>query len=140
MTAENQAQANDLRLIRPRDRDLSTAQTPGMERGEGVGQCTTGPGQLWSGHVSVAAGVRSAPHHHGAAESSIYIITGRARLLWGERLENVVDAEPGDFIYVPPHLVHQEINPSEDEPVTMIVSRSPDNIVVNVDIPLRGQG
>jgi uncharacterized RmlC-like cupin family protein len=48
----------------------------------------------------------------------------------------VREANAGDFIYVPPRIVHQEINASDAEPVEMIVTRgSQENIVVNVDIP-----
>jgi uncharacterized RmlC-like cupin family protein len=125
----------DLRVIHPGDRDCGTTQTPGMDRQEGVGRLTVGAATLWSGHVTVAAGVKSAPHHHGDTESAIYVISGRARMRWGERLENVVDAGPGDFIYVPPFLPHQEINASDEEEVAMIVSRSPENVTVNLDIP-----
>jgi uncharacterized RmlC-like cupin family protein len=81
-------------------------------------------------------GVKSGPHHHGEEESSIYIVSGRARFRFGERLENVVEAEAGDFIFVPPMLVHQEINASDSEPIEMVVSRSGgENISINVALP-----
>jgi uncharacterized RmlC-like cupin family protein len=124
----------ELRVIRPNERDCGTAQTPGMVREEGVGVLTVGAQTLWSGHVTVAAGVKSTPHHHGDTESAIYVISGRARMRWGEHLEHTVEAGPGDFIYVPPFLPHQEINASDVEDVAMIVSRSPENITVNLDI------
>jgi uncharacterized RmlC-like cupin family protein len=80
--------------------------------------------------------VRSGPHHHGEVESAIYIISGRARFRFGDQLEHVVEANAGDFIFVPPFLVHQEINASAAEPVDMVVSRSSqENVVVNVDLP-----
>jgi uncharacterized RmlC-like cupin family protein len=107
-----------------------------MHRAEGVGAKTVGANSIWVGHVSVDKGVRSGPHHHGDLESAIYIISGRARFRYGDNLEHTVEAEAGDFIFVPPHLVHQEINASTDEAVDMIVSRSSqDNVVVNVDLP-----
>ena len=127
---------SEVRKTRPRERDSSTAQTPGMFRAEGVGAKTTGAEGLWVGHVSVDKGVRSGPHHHGELESAIYVISGRARFRYGERLEHVVEAEAGDFIFVPPYLVHQEINASDEEAVDMIVARSSqENIVVNVTLP-----
>lgn len=126
---------DEVRIVKPNDRDTSTAQTPGMFRAEGIGAKTVGAEGIWVGHVHVDKGVHSGPHHHGHLESAIYIISGRARFRYGERLENVVEAEAGDFIFVPPFLVHQEINPSSDEVVDMIVSRnSQENIVVNVNI------
>lgn len=126
----------ELKLIRPEQRDRSTAQTPGMDRAEGVGACTAGATSIWSGHVTVGPGVKSGAHHHGEVESAIYVISGRARFRYGDHLEHVVEANAGDFIYVPAYIVHQEINASDTEPVVMIVSRgSQENIVVNVDIP-----
>lgn len=126
---------NQIRVIRPNQRDLGTAQTPGMFRAEGVGSATVGAAGLWVGHVTVSRGVRSGAHHHGVTESAIYIVSGRARFRYGERLENVLEADEGDFIFVPPYLVHQEINGSDAEPVVMIVARSgPENVVVNVDV------
>ena len=126
----------EVRIIHPNERDASTAQTPGMNRAEGCGPNTVGAEKLWVGHVSVDKGVRSGPHHHGELESAIYLISGRARFRYGDHLEHVVEAGPGDFVFVPPYLVHQEINASSDDAVDMVVARSSqDNIVVNVDMP-----
>ncbi len=128
--------ADEVKVVHPSQCDRSTAQTPGMDRAEGIGAKTVGAKSIWVGPVRVDKGVRSGPHHHGEVESAIYIISGHARFRYGERLENVVEAAPGDFIFVPPYVVHQEINASGDEPVEMIVSRSSqENVVVNVDLP-----
>jgi uncharacterized RmlC-like cupin family protein len=129
-------QLQSVRVIKPDQRDISTAQTAGMFRAEGVGALTVGAQGLWVGHVTVSRGVRSGAHHHGEVESAIYIISGHARFRFGDRLEKVVEAEAGDFIFVPPYIVHQEINGSDAEPVLMIVCRSSqENVVVNVDLP-----
>lgn len=126
----------EVRVIRPGERDASTAQTAGMARAEGVGARTVGAEGIWVGYVSVGRGVHSAPHHHGALESAIYVISGRARFRYGERLEHSVEAQAGDFVFVPPYVVHQEINVSAEEPVEMIVARSSqEDVVVNVELP-----
>ena len=66
----------------------------------------------------------------------IYVVSGRARMRWGERLEFMADAGPGDFIYVPPYVPHQEINASTDEPLSCVVVRSgQEAVVVNLDLP-----
>ena len=127
---------NEVKIVKPNERDTSTAQTPGMHRAEGCGAKTVGAEHLWVGHVSVDKGVRSGPHHHGELESVIYVISGHARFRYGDKLEHTVEAEPGDFVFVPPYLVHQEINASAELAVDMVVSRSSqENIVVNVDLP-----
>jgi uncharacterized RmlC-like cupin family protein len=69
-------------------------------------------------------------------ESVIYVVRGRARMRWGERLEYCAEAGPGDFIYVPPFVPHQEINASPDAPLECVVVRSgQEPVVVNLDIP-----
>ncbi|HEY4685137.1 MAG TPA: cupin domain-containing protein [Dehalococcoidia bacterium] len=129
---------SEVRVIRPHERDASTAQTPGMFRAEGAGAKTVGAEGIWVGHVTVDKGVRSGPHHHGALESVIYVISGRARFRYGDRLERVVEAQTGDFVFVPLYLVHQEINTSADEAVAMIVARSSqENVVINVEVEER---
>ena len=126
----------EVKVVKPHERDTSTAQTPGMHRAEGCGARTVGAEHLWVGHVSVDKGVRSGPHHHGELESVIYVISGHARFRFGDKLEQTVEAAPGDFVFVPPYLVHQEINASPDAAVDMVVARSSqENIVVNVDLP-----
>ena len=126
----------ELRVVRPHERDKDTAQTPGMRREAGVAASTVGAEKIWVGHVTMAPGAKSGAHHHGPVESSIYVISGRARFRFGERLEQEVDAGPGDFVYVPPQAIHQEINIDDAAPVEMIVARDgQENVVVNVEMP-----
>ena len=125
-----------LRVVRPHERDKSTAQTPGMQREAGVAASTVGAEKIWVGHVTMAPGMTSGVHHHGPVESSIYVISGRARFRFGEKLEQQVDVGPGDFVYVPPQAIHQEINVDDAAPVEMIVARDgQENVVVNVEMP-----
>lgn len=124
-----------LRVIRPGERDRGTAQTPGMERAAAISDSTVGAQGLWTGYVTLSPGFRSGAHHHGPSESSIYIISGRARFRFGERLEESVDVGAGDFVFVGPEALHQEINLDENASVEMIVSRDgQENIVVNVEM------
>ena len=126
----------ELRVVRPHERNAGTAQTPGMRREAGVAASTVGAEKIWVGHVTMEPGMKSGAHHHGAVESAIYIISGRARFRFGDKLEHTADAGPGDFIFVPPEAIHQEINPDPDNPMEMIVTRNgQENIVVNVDVP-----
>jgi uncharacterized RmlC-like cupin family protein len=96
---------------------------------------STGSNSLWAGTVAIDAGARTGPHHHGDLESVIYVVKGRARMRWGERLEFTAEAGPGDFIFVPPYVPHQEINAEAAEPLECIVVRSgQEAIVVNLEI------
>jgi uncharacterized RmlC-like cupin family protein len=115
--------------------DTDTPQTPGMLRAAAVTADRTGAVKLWAGTVTVHPGARTGAHHHGELESVIYVLRGRARMRWGERLEFSAEAGPGGFIFVPPYVPHQEINASDDEPLECVLVRSgPDPIVVNLDI------
>jgi uncharacterized RmlC-like cupin family protein len=124
----------ELRVVRPHERDKGTAQTPGMRREAGVAASTVGAERIWVGHVTMAPGAKSGAHHHGPVESSIYVISGRARFRFGPKLQQEVEAGPGDFIYVPPEAIHQELNLDPSAPVEMIVARDgQENVVINVD-------
>jgi uncharacterized RmlC-like cupin family protein len=115
--------------------DDNTAQTPGMHRATAIDRARAGAQKLWAGTVHIHANAKTGAHHHGPLESVIYVVSGRARMRWGETLEFVAEAGPGDFIYVPPYVPHQEINASSDEPLTCVLVRSDSEaVVVNLDI------
>ncbi|HWP24086.1 MAG TPA: cupin domain-containing protein [Candidatus Binatia bacterium] len=123
--------------IIPGDRlDTDTPQTPGMTRAAAINRAMAGANKLWAGTVRIHPNAKTGPHHHGELESVIYIVSGKARMRWGERLEYTAEAGPGDFIFVPPYVPHQEINANPTEPLICVVVRSDQEpVVVNLDIP-----
>jgi uncharacterized RmlC-like cupin family protein len=124
-----------VRVIARDNLDGNTAQTPGMDRKAAIDFARVGAQKLWAGTVTIHANAKTGAHHHGALESVIYVVKGRARMRWGERLEFVAEAGPGDFIYVPPYVPHQEINASHDEVLECVLVRSDgEAVVVNLDI------
>ncbi len=124
-----------VRVIRGDQLDPNTAQTPGMERAAAINAARVGAQRIWAGTVRIHPDAKTGAHHHGALESVIYVVRGRARMRWGARLEFVAEAGPGDFIYVPPYVPHQEINASPDEPLECVLVRSDNEaVVVNLDI------
>ena len=124
-----------VRVIRADELDDATAQTLGMQRRAAVTTERTGATKLWAGTVTIEARAKTGAHHHGNLESVIYVVSGVARLRWGERLEYVAEAAQGDFIYVPPYVPHQEINASEDLRLHCVLARSGQaGLVVNLDI------
>jgi uncharacterized RmlC-like cupin family protein len=125
-----------IRIIRNGELDENTPQTCGMTRAEAISHAKVGAQKLLAGTVVVHPNAKTGPHHHGELETVIYIVRGRARFRWGNRLEFVGEAGPGDFIYVPPYVPHQELNARTDIPVEAVVVRSgQEPIVVNLDIP-----
>jgi uncharacterized RmlC-like cupin family protein len=115
--------------------DKNTAQTPGMDRAAAINLARVGAQKIWAGTVKIHPDAKTGAHHHGALESVIYVLKGRARMRWGERLEYVAEAGPGDFIFVPPYVPHQEINASTDETLECVLVRSDNEaVVVNLAI------
>lgn len=125
-----------VRVVRGDHLDTNTPQTPGMNRAAAITHATAGAQKLWAGTVVIHPDAKTGAHHHGALESVIYVVSGRARMRWGEQLEYVAEAGPGDFIFVPPYVPHQEINALADEPLSCVLVRSDQEpVVVNLDIP-----
>ena len=126
----------DCILIKPHQRSQNTAQTPNMIRQAGIAPELVQNHGLWMGFVSTPAALASGAHHHGEAESGIYIVRGAIKFYFGDRLEKSVVAEMGDFLYVPPSTIHVEENLSQTEPVEFIVARNGTQMmVVNVPDP-----
>ena len=124
-----------VKVIPANSLDANTKQTPGMNRAAAINYARVGAQKIWAGTVSIFANAKTGAHHHGALESVIYVVSGRARMRWGDRLEYVAEAAPGDFIYVPPYVPHQEINASSDETLECVLVRSDNEaVVVNLDI------
>ena len=122
-----------VRVIRGDGLDPAAAQTPGMFRQVAIDHARVGARKIWAGTVSIAPDAKTGVHHHGALESVIFVIRGRARMRWGDRLDYVAEAGPGDFIFVPPYVPHQEINADPSEPLECVLVRS-DNEAVVVNI------
>src|SRR5438128_4635560 len=124
-----------VRVIPSTALDPNTAKTPGMDRKAAITFARVGAQKLWAGTVHIHPDAKTGAHHHGHLESVIYVVRGRARMRWGERLEFAAEAGPGDFIYVPPYVPHQEINASRDETLECVIIRSgQEPVVVNLDI------
>jgi uncharacterized RmlC-like cupin family protein len=122
-----------VRVVAHDQLDSNTAQTPGMHRLA----APTGAQNIWAGTVEIDPGAQTGAHHHGPLESIIYVLRGRARMRWGDRLEFSAEAGPGEFIYVPPYLPHQEINADPESPLECLLVRDgQEAVVINLDIPL----
>ncbi|WP_326821718.1 hypothetical protein OHA77_05650 [Streptosporangium sp. NBC_01639] len=113
-----------------------TGQSAGATRISGVSIQHTPATKLWFGKVSNEAGYRSVPHHHGEAETGGYVLSGRARIYFGDRFEDYVDLAEDDWVFVPPFMPHVECNVDRNKPLTWMTTRTPENIVVNLpDVP-----
>ena len=132
-THEHSESPLGVRVIKPHQFDANTPQTPGMQRMAAISQQLAGSVGIWAGVTVVEAHVASAKHHHGELETVIYVVSGHGQIRWGDNLEYSEQVEPGDFIYVPPFIPHQEINPSDEPSQWVIVRNSQEPIVVNLE-------
>ncbi|MFO1046743.1 MAG: cupin domain-containing protein [Geminicoccaceae bacterium] len=133
--SETDWREHGVRVVRAGELDTNTPQTPGMNRAAAINFARAGAQKLWAGTVTIHPDAKTGAHHHGELESVIYVVRGKARMRWGDRLEYVAEAGPGDFIFVPPYVPHQEINASTDEPLECVLVRSDQEaVVVNLDI------
>jgi uncharacterized RmlC-like cupin family protein len=117
-------------LIRPEDR-VEGDPTPGMIREQAVAS-----DGMWAGLVRTEPHMVSGWHHHGDYQTSIYVISGALRMESGAGGESVIEAGPGDFLYVPREAIHRESNPGDVESHIVVVRAGQGQPVINVDGPM----
>jgi len=112
------------------------ASTGGMQRSAAISGDLVGASALWMGRTVVPAGASSGDHHHGESETGIYVVSGNPVFVFRDPASNSVvrlETEPGDYVWVPPHVPHREENPSPDTEAVVVIARSTQEaIVVNV--------
>ncbi len=108
-----------VRVIPGDQLDPNVPSTPGMDRKAAINFARAGAQKLWAGTVTIKPDAKTGAHHHGHLESIIYVVKGKARMRWGEHLQFMAEANPGDFIFIPPYVPHQEINASPDQVLGM---------------------
>ena len=127
------SEAKQIRIIRPDQFDLGTAQTRGSERRAAIAPELGVTSALWGGIFEVEPGSRTGVHHHGHQETIAFVLRGASEIRWGAKGEFAACAKPGDFIHVPAFLSHMEINPSKVHAFRWVVVRStPTPVVVNL--------
>src|SRR5215211_6820629 len=95
--AQTDWKSHGVRIVRSGELDTNTPQTPGMNRAAAITHARAGATKLWAGTVTIHPDAKTGAHHHGELESVIYVVRGKARMRWGERLEFTAEAGPGDF-------------------------------------------
>jgi uncharacterized RmlC-like cupin family protein len=112
-----------------------TGQTSGMRRVAAISGASVGSTALWMGQTHVAPDTRSADHHHGESETGIYVVSGHPVFVFADAGEEVrLEAQPGDYVYVPPWAPHREENPDPDEEAVVVIARTTQEAIV-VNLP-----
>jgi uncharacterized RmlC-like cupin family protein len=126
---------NGVKVVKAAAQGRDTPDTKGMNRQVAISGGRNGSQALWAGTNHIKPGVITGAHHHGHLESVIYIISGHAIMRWGDRLEFIAKAGPGDFLLVPAWMPHQELNASQTEDLHCALVRSgTEELVVNLDL------
>jgi uncharacterized RmlC-like cupin family protein len=121
--------ADPARHIRIADR-VPGEPTPGIAREQAVAA-----DGLWAGVARTDPHMTSGWHHHADYDTSIYVVSGALRMESGPGGSEVVDAGPGDFVFVPKGAVHREGNPTDAESELVVVRAGTGPAVVNVEGP-----
>lgn len=112
-----------------------TAQTSGMRRFEAISGASVGAEKIWMGRTDVGPATNSGDHHHGEAETGIYVVSGHPVFVFAEGDEEVrIETSPGDYVFVPPYVPHREENPAADEEAVVVIARSTQEAIV-VNLP-----
>ena len=62
--------------------------------------------------LTLPDGARAKTHLHQGVETAVYVIDGRAEMFYGPRLEEHLECESGDYVYIPADVAHLVMNRS----------------------------
>jgi uncharacterized RmlC-like cupin family protein len=127
----------NVRHVRADDLDADTAQTAGMQRFAAISNTSVGAERLWMGQTHVGRATRSGDHHHGEAETAIYVLSGTPEFVFLDEhtgQETRVRAAAGDYVFVPPYTPHREENNDPDVEAVVVIARSTQEAIV-INLP-----
>ena len=96
----------------------------GIRYRTGLSAKNTGARQLSMNVATIPPGGVAYAHIHVDFEVMLFILQGRVRHEYGDKLKQVVENEAGDFIFIEPGVPHEVFNASDTEPVVAVVARS----------------
>lgn len=134
-TSESVERHGPFRVIRPGARGASWGD---YQHVLGLSGETVGARGLSMDVQTIPPGAESPIHLHAGFEAGLFILSGRIVHRYGPGMSQSVESGPGEFIYVEPDVPHQSLNPSDVEPVVLIVARTTadghaGNVVVEPD-------
>jgi uncharacterized RmlC-like cupin family protein len=122
-----------LHHVRAGTLDADTAQTKGMRRFEALSRTHGGTDKIWLGENHVGPEMKSGDHHHGEAETGIYVVSGHPEFVFlVDGSERRIETGPGDYVFVPPYVPHREENPHPEPAVVVLARSTQEGIVVNL--------
>jgi uncharacterized RmlC-like cupin family protein len=126
-----------LRHVAAADVTADTAQTPGMLRFAAISHDAVGSNRLWLGQTHVQPLMHSGDHHHGEAETAIFVVSGEPEFVFLDedtQQERRIRARAGDYVFVPPFTPHREENNHPELEAVVVIARSTEEAIV-VNLP-----
>lgn len=99
----------------------------GFDYFEGISAQTAGSRGLCMHLLTIPPGAAAHPHLHEQHETAIYVLSGRARMRFGDGLADELEVSAGQFLYIPAGMPHLPYNPSDSEPATALLARTDPN-------------
>ncbi|MEO8026129.1 MAG: cupin domain-containing protein [Bryobacteraceae bacterium] len=96
----------------------------GIQYKSGLSAKNVGAKKLSMNCATIPPGGVAYAHIHVDFEVMLYILSGRVRHEYGPALEQVIENEAGDFIFIEPGVPHEVFNMSDTDPVIAVVARS----------------
>jgi uncharacterized RmlC-like cupin family protein len=122
-------------VVRPTAEIMSRQQLPYYV---GISEVTAGAKNISMNLIVIPPAGAAKPHLHKGYETAIYLLKGRVDTRYGQKLENSVICQEGDFIYIKADVPHQPINLSATESVVALVARNDPNEQEHV-VPYTGK-
>jgi uncharacterized RmlC-like cupin family protein len=108
-----------------------------MRRFEAISSGRVGAEKLWMGQTHVDPATASGDHHHGEAETAIYVVSGHPEFVFLDEAtgrETRIRTAPGDYVFVPPFTPHREENNDPEHEAVVVIARSTQEAIV-VNLP-----
>jgi uncharacterized RmlC-like cupin family protein len=90
---------------------------------------------MWSGIARTEPRTASGWHHHGDHDTAVFVLAGALRMEFGPGGSGIIDAGPGDFVFVPRGAVHRESNPGDTPSEVIVVRAGSGPPTINLDGP-----
>jgi uncharacterized RmlC-like cupin family protein len=62
--------------------------------------------------LTLPDGARAKTHLHRGIETAVYVLEGHVDMYYGERLEQLLHARAGEYVYIPANMPHLVLNRS----------------------------
>lgn len=115
------ATANRIVVIEP---PAAEPTRQGMPQFFGIGEDSAGATGISMNLTAFPPAASATAHLHRGFETTIYTVSGRIAVFFGEKLEQCVELRTGSFCFIPPDVAHKAYNLSTKEPALAVTARN----------------